>query len=123
MTSLHDQILRMEEALTSPEVRASELALSNILHPEFKEIGKSGRTFDFNDIIQDVMKDQSGSTYIIANFHVSEIADGVALATYQIPARTIEGREYPSSMRSSLWTKVDGIWLLRFHQGTIAPAE
>ena len=120
-TKTYDQILRMEEALASDEVRTSKEALSTILHPDFLEIGKSGRMFSYSSIISDLTESQAASAYDIADFNITQIEEGVVLATYRIPTRSMGGTENAASLRSSLWVKEDDIWLLRFHQGTIIP--
>ena len=122
MAAITDQIRRMEEALASQEVRSSELALSTILHPDFLEIGKSGRMFDYDAILKDLAGENAPPAYAIENLSVTSVEEGIVLATYQIPTRTVDGIAYPATMRSSLWVKFDGTWRLRFHQGTIIPA-
>lgn len=120
-STLTDQIKRMEDALASSEVRGSEMAIKSILHPEFREIGKSGRMFDLSEILSDIQVPNATSSYEIVDFQVESLSDGIVLATYVIPSSTLDGTNPMSSRRSSIWQKEGGVWLLRFHQGTPLP--
>ncbi|MBL4788426.1 MAG: DUF4440 domain-containing protein, partial [Kordiimonadaceae bacterium] len=108
------RILRMETALADPEVRASEAVLKTILHDDFTEIGKSGKVYSRGNIIAALIAETPLPPYDIENFTVTSLSESTALATYTIPAA--KGRT--ASIRSSVWLMEEGIWLLRFHQGT-----
>lgn len=118
---LTDQIRQLEKALATHDVRTSGVALCDILHPEFEEFGKSGRRLDRTQIIDDLTTNTNSTAYSISDFSVECLAENVALATYRIPPRTIDGVSYPGSLRSSLWVNNNGTWQLRFHQGTATP--
>ncbi|MGA7858742.1 MAG: hypothetical protein WCA11_12480, partial [Terracidiphilus sp.] len=56
----------------------------------------------------------------IESFECRLIAAGVALVTYRA-VRTCPGSTgRGSTLRSSIWTEISGVWRLRFHQGTHA---
>ncbi|PCI61071.1 MAG: DUF4440 domain-containing protein [Kordiimonadales bacterium] len=111
---LKGRLLRMEAALADPEVRVSEDVLKTILHVDFAEIGKSGTVYSRDDIIAALLVETQMPPYDIENFSVASLSETIAIATYTIPAT--KGRS--ASIRSSVWVMEDGIWLLRFHQGT-----
>jgi ribonuclease HI len=103
------EVCSLERRLLDPAVRARPEAVRALLHPEFAEIGASGRTWDRESIVAALEADPGGET-AVSDLGASLVADGVALVTY-----ATEG-----SKRSSLWVRADDGWQVRFHQGTPA---
>jgi ribonuclease HI len=106
-----DQVVLLERELLSPTVRADSSRVAAILHPEFEEIGSSGRLWSRDAIVNEL----AGGGAESVGFEVlgcERLAPDVVLLT----ARTSDSRG--SALRSSLWLRLDGRWRLRFHQGT-----
>lgn len=109
----HDDLLGLEASLTDPEIRKTEERLEELLHPEFVEMGSSGRVYDRQLIIQAMSQDVGDAGVVMRDFEVHDITEDAALVTY----RSI-GQAGDEARRSSVWVRVEGVWKLRFHQGT-----
>ena len=96
-----------ERHLLDPAVRADRAGLERLLHPDFAEVGRSGRWWTRADMIEALLDDPD-VTGEPQDLGVDELAYGVALVTY-----TLDG-----TRRSSIWIREDGRWQMRFHQGT-----
>ncbi len=116
--SVRATLLALEEELLSPQVRASEARLNELLADDFVEFGSSGRIYDKPCIIREL-----GESGFVADFEIGDFclvmsrADS-ALVTYRCEARSDGGNVIRKSNRSSLWRLVDDRWQLVFHQGT-----
>ena len=114
-----DRIRECEEALLDPVVRREPARVSALLAPNFLEIGASGQTWNREQIV-DLLATEEFNQPTMDDFECSLITDGVVLATYKtIRIDPMTGAR-AVSLRSSLWIKDSGAWLLRFHQGTRA---
>lgn len=107
--SPEDEVASREIALLSDTVRASRDAVAGLLHPEFTEIGASGRTWTRDNILQTIAPLGTVDTFDMVT---TQIAPAVMLVTYE----RVIGAE--RARRSSIWVNLDGEWLLRHHQGT-----
>lgn len=106
----------LEESMWRAETRFDPAYMNAVLHPEFAEVGRSGRVFTRDEVLN--MPPVPISIEIPrATFSVSEIADGIALVVYEtIPTDSMHGAAH----RSSVWVLDGARWLLRYHQGTPA---
>jgi hypothetical protein len=87
-----------------------------LLHPAFLEIGASGRTWTRATIGELLARPSASDSTRFVDFDVIPIGEDAALVTY----RTVEpDRE---ARRVSVWTRTEGTWRLRYHQGTVVPA-
>lgn len=103
-----------ERRLLEPEVRRDPTALEDLLHESFREIGRSGRLWTRDELI-DVMTGADSvdvQSAVVTGEHVELVAPGLALLTYKLDA---DGNR---SRRSSLWRIDDGRPRMVFHQGT-----
>ena len=104
----------LEESMWRSETRFDRAYMEAVLHPGFTEVGRSGRIFSRDEVLDmphvDIRVEIPRST-----FEVSEIAEGVALIGYQtIPSDSMHGAAH----RASVWVDGGARWLLRYHQGT-----
>jgi len=113
--SQSDELFELESALVDPEIRRSHTTIEGLLHPEFIELGSSGRVYDRQMIIE-MMSGEVAAGVIIRDFEVRSIAENTVLVTY----RSI-GQSGDEARRSSLWVKSDDQWRIHFHQGTRIP--
>lgn len=106
-----EAVVELEQELLDPEVRGDYGQLAYLLHPDFREIGASGRLWGREELIEELVQ----GPQVHARF---ELIDAVAIGAdaLQIIYRTVNGTG--SALRSSLWRRVDGRWRLLFHQGT-----
>jgi len=104
----------LEESMWRSETRFDAAYMDAVLHPGFTEVGRSGRVFTRDEVLNmphvEISVDIPRET-----FDVAEIAEGVALVTYEtLPTESIHGAAH----RASMWVLSGSRWLLRYHQGT-----
>jgi ribonuclease HI len=104
-----EDIVAREQVLLSDLLRKNPERAAELLHPEFAEIGASGRLHDREQVLT-ALAPVPGLR--ASEFIAEEVSDGVVLLRYV----TSDARG--TQRRSSLWVRVDGTWLLRHHQGT-----
>lgn len=103
-----------ERRLLEPEVRRDPESLGELLHDSFREIGKSGRLWTRDELI-DVMTGSDAvelQSAVVTGEHVQLVAPDLALLTYTLDANGERSR------RSSLWRISGDAPRLLFHQGT-----
>jgi hypothetical protein len=110
------QFRELEERLFRVEVRSSPEALAALLAVDFVEFGRSGLAFDRRSVI-DALQQERPVERTISDFSIRRLAENVTLVTYR-SARRMEGGQAVHSLRSSIWTMIDGRWQMVFHQGT-----
>lgn len=109
-----DAVIRLERELLDPAVRADSSRVAALLHPDFEEIGRSGRLWG-RDALVEALADEDEPAADLDVLGVQRIGEDVLLLT----ARTTDARG--TTLRSSLWVRSGGRWRLRFHQGTPEP--
>jgi ribonuclease HI len=108
-----DQVVALELRLLDPAVRADRADVERLLHPEFREIGASGRLWNRDEMVVALAEDP-GTGATATEVEARIVADGVVLVSYV--AESAAGR----SRRSSLWVRGEDGWRVLFHQGTPA---
>jgi hypothetical protein len=109
---------RLETSLWETETRFDRALMTKTLAADFVEFGGSGRVWSREQCL-DLAQESIAAQIPLENFAVKVIAPDVALITYVSAVATARGGERAN--RSSLWSRVDGRWQLRFHQGTPIP--
>lgn len=109
-------LLKLEMSLWINETRNNELYMSNILHPDFKEIGQSGNVYTKNDILSD-LSNNIVPKFPLKNPNLKQLSDGVFLVSYEINY-TVNDIEY-NSIRTSIWLSNEDAFVLYHHQGTL----
>ena len=112
---LDKTLYNAEQELLDPEVRRSRSRLEELLHQEFSETGSTGNLYDRETIIQ-MMLEETPARVIIRDFQAQPLDTDTALVTY----RSVGGGGQ-EARRTSIWTRTDGHWQLRYHQGTRVP--
>jgi ribonuclease HI len=83
------QIQEWELELMSPPARADAARLRELLHPEFVEIGRSGRRWTREPIIESLLTHPRDHTPVVDEWEFTDITEGLLLVTYRSPtART-----------------------------------
>ena len=120
MSSLLQELQTLEVELHQPGVRCSRERLKQLLHPEFHEVGRSGRSYNREAIVDFLAAEESQPVVASNEFSVSVLGPGVALLTYR--SAHVEQSAYlvNHTLRSSIWLKASTGWQLRYHQGTAA---
>lgn len=120
MNALLQELRSLEVALHHPGVRCSRERLEQMLHPEFHEVGRSGRTYNRETIVSHLASQQVHPVVASDSFAVSELGPGAALLTYRSAHVEAEDRLVNHTLRSSVWLRTAAGWQLRYHQGTPA---
>ncbi len=111
------EVMQRELTLLQPQHRAQPEEVLALLHPDFVEFGASGRRWDAAGIAASLAtEDPSAPPAEAIDLTPARLADDVVLLTYtaHLHARV--------TLRCSVWMRDPGRgWLLRFHQGTVAP--
>jgi hypothetical protein len=105
-----------ELRLLDAEVRTSPALVSELLDPEFTEIGASGRWWDAESILAET---SSGTVTAQAPVEVSQMS-GTVLAPGIVHLTYFSDHQGRRVWRSSLWRLTETGWRLYFHQGTLA---
>lgn len=101
----------LERELLRPETRADLGRTGVLLHPDFTEIGSSGRIWT-RDAMMMSLEDNPGGAVELELLGADRLGEKTIILTYR--SHTREG----SALRSSLWVLEGAQWRLRFHQGT-----
>ncbi|MFD4944389.1 DUF4440 domain-containing protein [Streptomyces sp. NPDC058239] len=107
--------IEAEMRLLDPAVRASPALVSELLDPEFLEIGASGRRWDATSILT-VTSD--GSVAPEAPVEVSDMS-GAVLAPGIVHLTYFADHGGRRAWRSSVWRLTGVGWRMYFHQGTL----
>jgi hypothetical protein len=118
---LLETLQSLELALHRPEVRSNRNELDRLLHPEFREFGRSGRIYERAEVLAEFADRSQAYDVWAQEFRVVPLSNVLALLTYKSAHITREGKLEHHTNRSSLWQLTQNGWRLRFHQGT--PAE
>lgn len=109
------ELEQLEECLWIAESRFDMDWMERTLAPDFFEFGRSGRVYRREDTLG--IESQSIDARLpLKNFEARLLSSDVALVTY-ISAVTYDGVEDIGN-RSSIWSRTESGWQLRFHQGT-----
>lgn len=118
MNELLDHLVSLERELHRLETRRDRSRLEALLHPYFQEIGRSGRYYDRNAVLDEFSDVQHYESVRADDFHLRKLADGLALLTYTSAHVGETGELHRHTQRSSIWIRVGDDWQLCFHQGT-----
>lgn len=111
---------KLEVELHHPGVRISTVRLEQLLHPQFHEVGRSGRRYDRATVMRFLAEQHDHPSVESGEFSVSSLAPEVALLTYRSAHRQDDGSLAHHTLRSSVWVHGSAGWQLRYHQGTPA---
>jgi ribonuclease HI len=101
----------LERELLRPETRADIGRTGVLLHPDFTEIGSSGRIWTRDAVMMSLAENPDGPAELEI-LGADRLGDQTVLLTYRTTARS------GTALRSSLWVHDGAQWRLRFHQGT-----
>ena len=105
-----EQVIALERALLEDETRSDSAAVAALLHPQWTEIGRSGRLWTRDEMLDDIGPlDDPGTLDVISCMPVGPDA---MLLTWRL------SQDSGTTMRSSLWVRAAGHWQQLFHQGT-----
>lgn len=108
----------LEESLWRAETRFDPAYLDQLLAPEFREVGRSGVSYDRRAVLA-VEPRPIDVRLPLPELTVRQLGDDVVLVTY----RTETTAGGTPAHRVSVWVRDGGRWRLRFHQATPAAPE
>ena len=77
-----DKILELENSLFKLEYMSNREYLDNIIDDNYKELGKSGKLFTKQDVINDLLNQQSDRDITIYDFSGEELSNDLWLVHY-----------------------------------------
>jgi len=119
MSALSDEdrqeLIRLEEGMWRAEIRYDSAFQAERFAPDFFEFGRSGRIYSRDEAIL------TGGEPILAvlplrNLRIRLLDSNTAQVTYDSEVRYDDEVEY--GRRSSIWSRAERGWVMRFHQGT-----
>lgn len=109
------EVMARERELQTAAVRADKERLTELLAPDFEEIGASGRVWDFQSILEMLLaEDEENADIEVHELTGRAIADDVVILRWQ----SVRGDRRVH--RTSLWQRRSEGWRLVHHQGTPA---
>ena len=101
----------LERELLRPETRSDIGRTGVLLHPDFTEIGSSGRIWTRDAMLMELEESPAGPVELEL-LGADRLGDNAVLLTYRSYTRS------GTTLRSSLWVREGAQWRLRFHQRT-----
>ena len=105
-----EQVIALERSLLTDEVRSDPASVAALLHPQWQEIGASGRLWSRAEMLERIGPLETPVSLDV--LEVARLSPDVVLLVWR--AAGDEG----SHLRSSLWERTGRSWQQRFHQGT-----
>ena len=117
---LTQQLSQLEAQLHLAEIRHQPERVSQLLHPAFEETGRSGQRYTRDGVVEALCTESKAAEIVADGYAATALAPGVALLTYRSAQADAQGARSKHTLRSSIWLLTDGVWQLRYHQGTPA---
>jgi ribonuclease HI len=106
-----DTVLALERRLHGSATQADAASVAALLHPEFEEFDSAGRVRDRDAVIRTLTETPEQDATLEPRT-VDALGDDTVFLSYR------RASSQGASLHSSLWQRVNGTWLLRFHQGS-----
>lgn len=108
-------LTRLEESMWRAETRFDRQFMEQAFAPDFFEYGRSGRTYTREQLFA-MLPAPIDAMLPLPNLTIRLLDENTAHVTYN-SAVTYDGVvEY--GRRSSIWSRTENGWVMRFHQGT-----
>ena len=112
-------LIEQEIALHQYEIRQNKSEVVRLLHPTFQEVWESGKSYDFNSIIEMMSREKPSSVRIHSqDYECILLEPSVQLLLYKSALVTKSGEVSHYTKRSSTWVFTDLGWQMKYHQGT-----
>ena len=121
--AVQDELLELEEAMWKEETRYDPTFQQTRFADDFLEFGRSGRVYTRDQaLLPAAARRPTGIRLPLEELRFRALGPDVVQITYNSHVDTDGRRE--SARRSSIWSRVQGRWVMRFHQGTpYTPAD
>nr|WP_219627944.1 nuclear transport factor 2 family protein [Stenotrophomonas maltophilia] len=111
------ELVHLERALHTPQVRGDRTRLAALLDGDFSEIGSSGRCYDRADALAEIPLERAQVRIESDQYAVSLLTQNQAQVRYR-SRYYLDGQPQGWVLRSSLWRRHVQGWRVVFHQGT-----
>lgn len=112
-------LIEQEIALHQYEVRQNKADITRLLHPEFREVGESGTSYDFQSINTMMEEGDASNGYIYSqDFECINLEESVQMLLYKSASVNELGIKSHFAKRVSIWVLNGEQWQLKYHQGT-----
>jgi hypothetical protein len=122
VTTLLQELQQLEVELHHPGLRCSQQRIEQLLHPQFREVGRSGTQYTRATVIAHLLSQAVQPTVRptvqSGGFQATLLAEGCALLTYRSWHRAADGSTSLCALRSSIWLRGATGWQVLYHQGT-----
>lgn len=105
-----EQVIALERSLLTDAVRADRATVAALLHPEWQEVGQSGRLWTREEMLAEIEPLATEASLDVLS--TERLGPDTILLLWR--SITDEG----SALRSSIWERTPRGWQQRFHQGT-----
>ena len=109
---MEEKLLKLEKSLFKYEYMSNLDYLNNIIDDRYEEVGKSGKKFSKNDVINELSSIKSDRNITIYNFICNEIDKNVWLVHYI----TLDNNN--KIYRTSIWKQYEDSVKIIFHQAS-----
>lgn len=121
---LAEKLRLLEQQLLSPHVRRDPRAIALLLTEDFLEIGASGRIFDRDSILRELVSETGDDIIAMSDFSATSLAredngSEVVMVNYITTRSDSRGTIVRRARRTSIWLHREEAWRVRFHQGTL----
>jgi ribonuclease HI len=112
LTGLSDeeQVIALERSALTDDVRSDPGAMAALLHPDWQEVGQSGRLWTREEMLAGI-----GPIGVEVSLDVVSV-ERLSPDSILLLWRSIS--DDGSALRSSIWVRTPRGWQQRFHQGT-----
>ena len=112
------ELQALESELHHPGTRCSRSRLEALLHPDFREVGRSGRPYTRETVIAHLAAQAQPPDVVATGHELVPLGPDAALLTYRSAHRGPDGTLSLPARRSSVWRRTGPGWQLLYHQGT-----
>lgn len=113
-------LIKKELQLHQFDVRTNEQKATKLLHPDFLEVGKSGRTFNYQEVLDSMRLERPSDSVVHSqDYECIQLDESAFLVLYKSAVVERSGAVSSFAKRSSVWIKEGSEWKLRYHQGTV----
>jgi hypothetical protein len=108
----------LECELHEPKARRDAERLGQLLHLDFHEFGRSGRSYTRAEILERLQAETQATKVHAQDFRLLNLADSAYLLTYRSAHVAVSGLLERHTNRASVWRRESDGWQMVFHQGT-----
>lgn len=116
-------LVEQEIALHQHKIRQNESEIARLIHPDFRETGVSGTSYDYAAIVKMLGAEQAWGGYLHSqDFECIPLEPSIQLLLYKSALVSESGEVSNYAKRSSIWVFTGQHWQMKYHQGTACNA-